>query len=77
PIRTRFCGSCNAVSQLGKTSCGEFDEDLFKLRGEKEYYLIPTSEVPLTNSVRDKILDPEALPIKVTAHTPCFRSEAG
>ena len=38
----------------------------------KEYYLIPTSEVPLTNSVRDKILDPEALPIKVTAHTPVF-----
>ena len=45
--------------------------------GEEEYYLIPTSEVPLTNSVRDKILDPEALPIKMTAHTPCFRSEAG
>lgn len=47
------------------------------MRGEKEYYLIPTSGVPLTNSVRDKILDPEALPIKMTAHTPCFRSEAG
>ena len=67
----------NADSLLGTGQLPKFEEDLFKLRGEKEYYLIPTSEVPLTNSVRDKILDPEALPIKVTAHTPCFRSEAG
>lgn len=67
----------NADSLLGTGQLPKFEEDLFKLRGEKEYYLIPTSEVPLTNSVRDKILEPEALPIKVTAHTPCFRSEAG
>lgn len=67
----------NADSLLGTGQLPKFEEDLFKLRGEKEYYLIPTSEVPLTNSVRDKILDPESLPIKVTAHTPCFRSEAG
>ena len=67
----------NADSLLGTGQLPKFEEDLFKLRGEKEYYLIPTSEVPLTNSVRDKILDPEALPIKITAHTPCFRSEAG
>ena len=67
----------NADSLLGTGQLPKFEEELFKLRGEKEYYLIPTSEVPLTNSVRDKILDPEALPIKVTAHTPCFRSEAG
>ena len=67
----------NADSLLGTGQLPKFEEDLFKLRGEKEYYLIPTSEVPLTNSVRDKILDPETLPIKVTAHTPCFRSEAG
>ena len=67
----------NADSLLGTGQLPKFEEDLFKLRGEKEYYLIPTSEVPLTNSVRDKILDPKALPIKMTAHTPCFRSEAG
>ena len=67
----------NADSLLGTGQLPKFEEDLFKLRGEKEYYLIPTSEVPLTNSVRDKILDTEALPIKMTAHTPCFRSEAG
>lgn len=67
----------NADSLLGTGQLPKFEEDLFKLRGEKEYYLIPTSEVPLTNSVRDKILDSEALPIKMTAHTPCFRSEAG
>ena len=67
----------NADSLQGTGQLPKFEEDLFKLRGEKEYYLIPTSEVPLTNSVRDKILDPEALPIKMTAHTPCFRSEAG
>lgn len=67
----------NADSLQGTGQLPKFEEDLFKLRGEKDYYLIPTSEVPLTNSVRDTILTPEQLPIKVTAHTPCFRSEAG
>lgn len=67
----------NSDSLLGTGQLPKFEEDLFKLRGEKDYYLIPTSEVPLTNSVRDTILNPDQLPIKVTAHTPCFRSEAG
>ncbi|OOS25659.1 serine--tRNA ligase [Moraxella pluranimalium] len=67
----------NADSLQGTGQLPKFEEDLFKLRGDKEYYLIPTSEVPLTNSVRDTILSPSDLPIKLTAHTPCFRSEAG
>lgn len=67
----------NADSLQGTGQLPKFEEDLFKLRGDKEYYLIPTSEVPLTNSVRDTILAPSDLPIKLTAHTPCFRSEAG
>lgn len=67
----------NSDSLQGTGQLPKFEEDLFKLRGEKEYYLIPTSEVPLTNSVRDTILSPKDLPIKLTAHTPCFRSEAG
>lgn len=67
----------NADSLQGTGQLPKFEEDLFKLRGEKEYYLIPTSEVPLTNTVRDTILAPSDLPIKLAAHTPCFRSEAG
>ena len=47
------------------------------MRGDPGFYLIPTAEVPLTNLVRDQILAPERLPIKLVAHTPCFRSEAG
>lgn len=67
----------NSESLQGTGQLPKFEEDLFKLRGEKDYYLIPTSEVPLTNSVRDSIVSAEQLPIKLTAHTPCFRSEAG
>lgn len=67
----------NSDSLKGTGQLPKFEEDLFKLRGDKEYYLIPTSEVPLTNSVRDTIVTPNDLPIKLTAHTPCFRSEAG
>lgn len=67
----------NSDSLIGTGQLPKFEEDLFKLRGERDYYLIPTSEVPLTNSVRDVILGDEDLPIKLTAHTPCFRSEAG
>jgi seryl-tRNA synthetase len=52
-------------------------DDLFKMAGELEYYLIPTAEVSLTNLVRDKILSKEQLPLKYVAHTPCFRLEAG
>jgi seryl-tRNA synthetase len=55
----------------------KFEEDLFAVRGEPGYYLIPTSEVPLTNMVREQIIAPEKLPLKFTAHTPCFRAEAG
>ncbi len=58
----------------------KFEEDLFKTSCEGEdqpYYLIPTSEVPLTNIVAGEIVDRDALPLKFTAHTPCFRSEAG
>nr|WP_315043219.1 serine--tRNA ligase [uncultured Moraxella sp.] len=67
----------NTDSLQGTGQLPKFEEDLFKLRGEKDYYLIPTSEVPLTNTVRDTILNDNDLPIKLTAHTPCFRSEAG
>jgi seryl-tRNA synthetase len=65
----------NADSLRGTGQLPKFEEDLFKLNGEQEYYLIPTAEVPVTNMVRDTIL--ESLPQKFTAHTPCFRSEAG
>ena len=67
----------NANSLTGTSQLPKFEEDLFSLGGDNRYYLIPTSEVPLTNLVRDKILDKAELPIKLTAHTPCFRSEAG
>jgi seryl-tRNA synthetase len=55
----------------------KFEADLFKLAGERELYLIPTAEVPVTNLVHDCILEESALPLKYVCHTPCFRSEAG
>ncbi|HKY04101.1 MAG TPA: serine--tRNA ligase, partial [Blastocatellia bacterium] len=55
----------------------KFEDDLFKLTDERGFYLIPTAEVPLTNIYAGEILDPGQLPIKLTAYTPCFRSEAG
>ena len=67
----------NADSLLGTGQLPKFEEDLFKLRGAQDYDLIPTAEVPVTNLVRDKIVDAESLPLKFTCHTPCFRSEAG
>ena len=67
----------NADSLLGTSQLPKFGDDLFALKGDNPYYLIPTSEVPLTNLVRDRILEREELPISLTAHTPCFRSEAG
>ena len=67
----------NANSLMGTSQLPKFEEDLFALEGDSNYYLIPTSEVPLTNLVRDKIIDKADLPIRFTAHTPCFRSEAG
>ena len=67
----------NSDSLRGTGQLPKFEEDLFKLQGEKEFYLIPTAEVPVTNFVRDEIIDAERLPLKYAAHTPCFRSEAG
>ncbi len=68
----------NADSLIGTGQLPKFEADLFSLNhNDSKLYLIPTSEVTLTNSVRDEILAMEALPIKLTAHTPCFRSEAG
>ncbi len=55
----------------------KFEADLFKTATETPYYLIPTAEVPLTNLARDEIFDADQLPLRYTAHTPCFRSEAG
>lgn len=66
----------NARTLQGTGQLPKFEEDLFKVP-DQELYLIPTAEVPLTNLVRNRIIDPDDLPIKVTAHTPCFRSEAG
>ncbi|WFF43436.1 serine--tRNA ligase [Salinicola endophyticus] len=66
----------NADSLMGTGQLPKFGEDLFRLE-ESGYHLIPTAEVPLTNFVRDEILDHTQLPLKLTAHTPCFRSEAG
>lgn len=67
----------NSDSLKGTGQLPKFEEDLFKMEGESGYYLIPTAEVPVTNLARDSIIDAEALPIRYTAHTPCFRSEAG
>lgn len=67
----------NADSLRGTGQLPKFEEDLFKLRHENDYYLIPTAEVPLTNIVRDIIVDDDYMPRKYVAHTPCFRSEAG
>ncbi len=75
----------NEESLFGTGQLPKFAEDLYKIQsGDKEadkseqsYYLIPTAEVPVTNLVRDEIVDANSLPIQYTAHTPCFRSEAG
>lgn len=67
----------NADSLTGTGQLPKFAEDLFRLEGEHDYFLVPTAEVPVTNLVRQKILTPEQLPMKLVAHTPCFRSEAG
>jgi seryl-tRNA synthetase len=55
----------------------KFEQDLFAVRGDQNFYLIPTAEVPLSNTVREQIIDAAALPMKLVAQTPCFRSEAG
>ncbi len=67
----------NAESLTGTGQLPKFEADLFALKGEQGYYLIPTAEVPVTNLVRETILPAESLPRKYVCHTPCFRSEAG
>ena len=68
----------NAESLIGTGQLPKFEEDLFSIdHNDSKLYLIPTSEVTLTNTVRDEMLAVETLPLKLTAHTPCFRSEAG
>lgn len=67
----------NKDSLYGTGQLPKFEEDLFALKGDSEYYLIPTAEVPVTNLVRDVIVDADDMPRKWVAHTPCFRSEAG
>ena len=68
----------NAETLIGTGQLPKFEEDLFSLNhNDSKLYLIPTSEVTLTNTVRGEIVPLESLPIKLTAHTPCFRSEAG
>lgn len=66
-----------AQALQGTGQLPKFEEDLFRIDGDTPYYLIPTAEVPVTNIVRDQILEPEQLPMRFVAHTPCFRSEAG
>ncbi len=67
----------NRETLTGTGQLPKFAADLFALEGERELFLIPTAEVPVTNLVRGEILDAGVLPLRMTAHTPCFRSEAG
>ncbi len=68
----------NKESLYGTGQLPKFEEDLFKLRDDRDFYLIPTAEVPVTNVLRGEILDAKVeLPLKYVCHTPCFRSEAG
>ncbi len=67
----------NANSLFGTGQLPKFGDDLFALKTEHDWRLIPTAEVPVTNFLRDEILDPEQLPKRWVAHTPCFRAEAG
>jgi seryl-tRNA synthetase len=67
----------NAASLTGTGNLPKFEQDLFRIAGDWDLYLVPTAEVPLTNMFRGEILDGRVLPLKFTAYTPCFRSEAG
>jgi seryl-tRNA synthetase len=67
----------NAETMQGTGQLPKFEEDLFATAGEMKRYLIPTAEVSLTNLVANEILDAEKLPLRLTAHSPCFRAEAG
>ncbi|SMF31562.1 seryl-tRNA synthetase [Alteromonadaceae bacterium Bs31] len=67
----------NKDSLFGTGQLPKFEEDLFKLNDDRDLYLIPTAEVPVTNVLRNEIIDENKLPLKFACHTPCFRSEAG
>lgn len=67
----------NSESLKGTGQLPKFEEDLFKVGGEHAFYLIPTAEVPVTNLLRNEIVDADSLPLKLVCHSPCFRSEAG
>jgi len=67
----------NAAALRGTGNLPKFEQDLFKIAGDWDLFLIPTAEVPLTNLYREEILDGRQLPLRYTAYTPCFRSEAG
>ena len=67
----------NTASLIGTGNLPKFEADLFKIAGDWDLFLIPTAEVPLTNLHRGEILDGRQLPLRYTAYTPCFRSEAG
>jgi seryl-tRNA synthetase len=67
----------SSTTLYGTGQLPKFEQDLFKIAGEWDLYLIPTAEVPVTNLHRGEILDGKKLPLKYTAYTPCFRSEAG
>src|SRR6187397_1864012 len=67
----------NRAALTGTGNLPKFEPDLFKIAGDWDLFLIPTAEVPLTNLHREEILDGRELPLKYTAYTPCFRSEAG
>jgi len=67
----------NSAALTGTGQLPKFEQDLFKIAGDWDLYLVPTAEVPLTNLHRDESLDGRDLPFRYTAYTPCFRSEAG
>jgi seryl-tRNA synthetase len=67
----------NKDSLLGTGQLPKFEDDLFKLDNQNDFYLTSTAEVPVTNLFRDEVIDSQSLPIKYVCHTPCFRSEAG
>ena len=67
----------NKASLFGTSQLPKFEDDLFKLKDDRDFYLIPTAEVPVTNTLRGDIVDEKQLPLKYACHTPCFRSEAG
>lgn len=67
----------NKESMYGVGQLPKFEDDLFKLTDDRQFYLIPTAEAPVTNVLRDEIVDADQLPMKYVCHSPCFRSEAG